>query len=379
MAGSMASSWLQSGVQGSLQLGLLPCSIEDAMHPGETRELFTFEDRFTALFKDAIAMHGCIGALLFTEEGEAVDLCTLLEVEDFKSDSYGSWARLKCVGRCMLSEMRTSANGYQVSNHVSVYMDEDEGGAAPALSQRARRVHASAAKQRRELYQLLAVDLDDFGRSSRTASPYVCVGPHKRDTPFGAFQGGVLDDDYDLFDLDEEAAAEAEAVEYVFVGLEHERPRAFGTTFFHCRDHGELDDEENGKSLDEMIATRYAVLTSSGAISSERGSSAGSGGSSSGGRGGGSSHRLPAASVQLQRGSGLKALLGDVWQVHSEAEAERQLFSFALAATLDPAQRFESLLMTDTTERIEFALDALTEQHYRLDQLLTRVGDRYTD
>lgn len=311
----------------------------------------------------------------------------------------------------MLSEMRTSANGYQVSNHVSVYMDEDEGGAAPALSQRARRVHASAAKQRRELYQLLAVDLDDFGRSSRTASPYVCVGPHKRDTPFGAFQGGVLDDDYDLFDLDEEAAAEAEAVEYVFVGLEHERPRAFGTTFFHCRDHGELDDEENGKrcahtmaipslsriaangtshterswfiqyprSLDEMIATRYAVLTSSGAISSERGSSAGSGGSSSGGRGGGSSHRLPAASVQLQRGSGLKALLGDVWQVHSEAEAERQLFSFALAATLDPAQRFESLLMTDTTERIEFALDALTEQHYRLDQLLTRVGDRYTD
>ena len=62
MAGSMASSWLQSGVQGSLQLGLLPCSIEDAMHPGETRELFTFEDRFTALFKDAIAMHGCMCA-----------------------------------------------------------------------------------------------------------------------------------------------------------------------------------------------------------------------------------------------------------------------------------------------------------------------------
>ena len=46
------------------------------------------------------------------------------------------------------------------------------------------------------------------------------------------------------------------AAECIFVGHSWDRPQQFGTCFYHRRDHGELDDEESGLDLDELLATR---------------------------------------------------------------------------------------------------------------------------
>jgi hypothetical protein len=71
-------------------------------------------------------------------------------------------------------------------------------------------------------------------------------------------------------ELDEELAFEHEedddyeddllAAECIFVGHSWDRPQQFGTCFYHCRDHGELDDEESGLDLDELLATRKEAL-----------------------------------------------------------------------------------------------------------------------
>ena len=48
---------------------------------------------------------------------------------------------------------------------------------------------------------------------------------------------------YEMHEDDEEEEEE----EYVYVGEPWERgPEGCGLCFFHCRDPGELDDEENG-------------------------------------------------------------------------------------------------------------------------------------
>ena len=123
---------------------------------------------------------------------------------------------------------------------------------------------------------------------------------------------------------------ELEDEEYVFVGEEWERPRGVGTCFFHCRDPGELDDEESGRELDQLVATRRAALVS---------------------------------------GEGLATAVGDAWGVASEAEAEAQLLSFAAVATLSPLERFEALLITDPAQRLTLALEALRDQQRNLQEM----------
>ena len=55
-------------------------------------------------------------------------------------------------------------------------------------------------------------------------------------------RSGVEDEAYEMYGDDEE-----EEEEYVYVGERWERgPEGCGLCFFHCRDPGELDDEENG-------------------------------------------------------------------------------------------------------------------------------------
>ena len=100
---------------------------------------------------------------------------------------------------------------------------------------------------------------------------------------------------------------------------------------------GELDDAENGASLAELVNTRRAVLT-------------------------GGAER------------GLLELGLDAWGVASEEEAQLQLSSFAAAATLSPMDRAQALLMKDTTQRQEFAQQALAQQQSLLAGLLTAAG-----
>jgi hypothetical protein len=62
--------------------------------------------------------------------------------------------------------------------------------------------------------------------------------------------------------------------------------------------------------------------------------------------------------------------MGPVWRVDSEAEAERQLLSYAAVATLPTNERVLALSMTSTTERLLHALCALRVSERRLAALL---------
>jgi len=56
-------------------------------------------------------------------------------------------------------------------------------------------------------------------------------------------RSGAEDEVYEMHEDDEEEEEE----EYVYVGEAWERgAEGCGLCFFHCRDPGELDDEENG-------------------------------------------------------------------------------------------------------------------------------------
>jgi len=342
-----ATRWLSSGR--SPQLGLLPFPLEDVMIPGETREVFMFEDRFHRCLSAEM-----VGGLLFTDDGEAVDVAMLLEVDEVFSDSYCVWARLKCVGRCKLSNLRRGTEHYHVAE-AELYTDDSSSIASDAAADEAsalclKKVHKGAAAQRRELLELLAVDVPEDELDS-VAAGLIHTSAHQRMAPFGAFY--VQLDEGLAFGLadDYEEEEDVEEAECVFVGQAWESPRQFGTCFYQCRDLGELDDEESGQELEQLVATRRKNLVPPPAEAGAAGDADGAG----------------APSVPLS------AALGEVWEEHDEACAERTLLSFAASATLGPLERAEALLMTDTSTRLRYALDKLTQQQQALSSMLVLV------
>ncbi len=122
--------------------------------------------------------------------------------------------------------------------------------------------------------------------------------------------------------------------DHVYVGKPWELPTALGCCYFRARDLGELDDEENGAELRQLVAARQAMLVVDGSTAS------------------------------------LLDAVGDAWEVVSEVEADLLLLSFAAAATLGPTDRAEALMMTDTSERLEHARRGLYEQQLLLRDLL---------
>jgi Lon protease-like protein len=91
------------------RLGLLPFLIDEVLLPGETKEVHLFEARFLTLFSDAAGKHqNCLGQLLLTPRGNAASISPLLVVEQSRRREVGVWARLKCVGRVRLSEIRNT-------------------------------------------------------------------------------------------------------------------------------------------------------------------------------------------------------------------------------------------------------------------------------
>lgn len=79
-----------------LELGLLPFSLDDALLPGETKQVHLFEARFIQLFAEAAGKHeNCLGALLVSPRGHAASVTTLLEVEEYRKEEFGVWANLK--------------------------------------------------------------------------------------------------------------------------------------------------------------------------------------------------------------------------------------------------------------------------------------------
>ena len=163
--------------------------------------------------------------------------------------------------------------------------------------------------------------------------------------------------------------------EHVYIGRPWERPHALGCCYFNARDLGELDDEENGSALDALIERRQAVLTSSTSTGTLSGTTSRSGTTSSS-----SCPDARCSRVTAESGPGPTLLdatsptlldaTSDLWQVHSEEQAERQLLSFAAAATLGPADRMQALTMSKTVQRLDFVLAELHEQRNLLTSLL---------
>eukprot|EP00966_Prymnesium_polylepis_P079460 1841576-Prymnesium_polylepis.1 len=99
-----SNAWLTHGrARGELKLGLLPFLLEHAMLPGETRDVFLFDESIKSCVSAAAATHGCVGGLLMNEDGSHFELTTLLRIDDIRADSDCTWARLSCIGRCLIS------------------------------------------------------------------------------------------------------------------------------------------------------------------------------------------------------------------------------------------------------------------------------------
>jgi len=100
------NEWLKLGDE-PRELGLLPFSIEEALLPGETKEVHLYEARFLKLFTDATQKQaGCLGQLLITPGGNAAAISPLLVVDESRRRDVGVWARLKCVARVRLVEIQ---------------------------------------------------------------------------------------------------------------------------------------------------------------------------------------------------------------------------------------------------------------------------------
>ena len=347
-----ANAWLAHGrAQGELKLGLLPFLLEHAMLPGETRDVFLFDDSLKECVSSAAATHKCVGGLMMNMDGSHFELLTLLRIDALRPDSDCTWVRLSCTGRCLINELRKKKrHGYRVA--VVSPCGDDSSGAAVPVPDELRAVHGQVASQRRQLKQTLlgesrfdAGTWETVGRDvpsnlgrdgSAGGNGALFVGADKCRAPFGVYES------YESF---EESGV---LCEHVYVGQQWERPHALGCCYFNARDLGELDDEENGAELPELLATRRKVLVGPTIDESRDDDGAEDG----------------------RRAAGLADAVGEAWGVASEDEAHLQLLSFAAAATLGPLDRAQALMLTDTERRLEFARGQLCEQQRLLTELL---------
>ena len=399
-AAALSTTLLGGLAPGKLKLGLLPFLLDQeeahVLLPGEALNVFLFEDSLQACVSAAAASEKCLGGLLMNEEGRPHELVMLLRIEEFRADAFCTWVRLVCIGRCRLSGAvrRHEQHGYRVAT-ISPFCDSVDASLSMTVSmttQALRIVHEDVASQRRRLALIMrqqaeempmcsldSLDTDqadskqvDSDVYSLPKGEYIYVGPDQRSTPFGIY------DSYES--LDEE---EGELCEHVYLGEPWEWPGRLGTCYFSPRDPGELDDDENGRELLQLIVTRRTALLN--AAGSSMGSSTGSSidavcsradrgtkGSSIG-----SSPSLPVDSTSppldapsSARDDALLDAVRDVWGVKSKEDAQLQLLSFAAAATLSPMERAQALMMQDTMQRLEFARDLLSGQQRLLSELL---------
>lgn len=323
-----AATWLNTGRQsGELKLPLLPFALEDIMQPGEQRDIFVFDSALQECIAAAVSRQDdCVGGLLFDESGSCCELALLLEVQDVKRDFVSTWARLRCVGRCVLHSpvKRHKKSGYRVAA-VDLYNDASEPESTPLLEEleeQVRDMHAQVATQRLELHAEL---VGSSGEDDRT-SPHIFVGAHNQLPPYGVF---VAEDDDD------------EEAELVYVGQPWERPNALGVCYFHCRDFGDLEDEENGMSLSALCESRRGALMAPG-------------------RG------VDGADTAAET---LADAVGELWETATDEDAQRVLLSFAASATLSATERMHALAMQDTAARLEYALKGLSDQNQYLDEM----------
>lgn len=380
-AAALSTTLLGGFAPGKLKLGLLPFLLDQeeahVLLPGEALNVFLFEDSLQACISAAAVSEKCVGGLLMNEEGRPHEIVMLLRIEEFRADAFCTWVRLVCIGRCSLSGAvrRHEQHGYRVAT-ISPFCDSVDASLSMTVSmttQAVRIMHEDVASQRRRLALIMRQQAEEMPMCSLDSldtdqadskqvnsdvyslpkSEYIYVGPDKRSTPFGIYDSfESLDDE----SLNEE---EGELCEHVYLGEPWEWPGRLGTCYFSPRDPGELDDDENGRELLQLIVTRRTALLN------DAGSSIGSS----------PSLLVDSAAPPLDapgsvRDDALFDAVRDVWGVTSKEQAQLQLLSFAAAATLSPMERAQALMMQDTMQRLEFARDLLGGQQRLLSELL---------
>lgn len=239
-----ASTWFRAGSNGKSKLALLPFALEDALQPGEARDIFLFDEGLIEALQSSAINHDCVGGLLFTDEGEAYDLAMLLQVDEVKiDDQFCAWGRIRCISRCKVSHIRKNKrHGYRVATatiYTDAHSDNGSGDSSRASAATAAQIetlrdtHEQVARARRELFSLLGGD--DSGDREDEMSEHIYTSPDRRRSPFGLFMAGDEFDGDDDDDDDDDNEAE-----YVFIGQPWERPGAMGMCFFDCRDPGEV-------------------------------------------------------------------------------------------------------------------------------------------
>lgn len=380
-AAALSTTLLGGFAPGKLKLGLLPFLLDQeeahVLLPGEALNVFLFEDSLQACISAAAVSEKCVGGLLMNEEGRPHEIVMLLRIEEFRADAFCTWVRLVCIGRCSLSGAvrRHEQHGYRVAT-ISPFCDSVDASLSMTVSmttQAVRIMHEDVASQRRRLALIMRQQAEEMPMCSLDSldtdqadskqvnsdvyslpkSEYIYVGPDKRSTPFGIYDSfESLDDE----SLNEE---EGELCEHVYLGEPWEWPGRLGTCYFSPRDPGELDDDENGRELLQLIVTRRTALLN------DAGSSIGSSPSLLV-----DSTAPPLDAPGSVRDDALFDAVRDVWGVTSKEQAQLQLLSFAAAATLSPMERAQALMMQDTMQRLEFARDLLGGQQRLLSELL---------
>jgi len=380
-AAALSTTLLGGFAPGKLKLGLLPFLLDQeeahVLLPGEALNVFLFEDSLQACISAAAVSEKCVGGLLMNEEGRPHEIVMLLRIEEFRADAFCTWVRLVCIGRCSLSGAvrRHEQHGYRVAT-ISPFCDSVDASLSMTVSmttQAVRIVHEDVASQRRRLALIMRQQAEEMPMCSLDSldtdqadskqvnsdvyslpkSEYIYVGPDKRSTPFGIY------DSYESLDDESLNEEEGELCEHVYLGEPWEWPGRLGTCYFSPRDPGELDDDENGRELLQLIVTRRTALLN------DAGSSIGSSPSLLV-----DSTAPPLDAPGSVRDDALFDAVRDVWGVTSKEQAQLQLLSFAAAATLSPMERAQALMMQDTMQRLEFARDLLGGQQRLLSELL---------
>lgn len=392
-----AGSWATASRTAQLKLGLLPFPISEALLPGESKQVHLYEARFIQLFVHARESHSCCGQMLFTDAGDVVGVTSLLEVQEYRQESVGVWARLRCVGRVQLNELEQTDFDY-VSAKASLLHDEpdepvesgvvkdavaasgeplDGNGTAPeavslsdleaaaalAASREGTAWREQTAGSKASLMEALqrAAELSGVPRESILESAGEMLG--SLETQLREAHASVAGMRRRL--KRESAESEEGAAEVPSTGETDET----GTRVEWGHELSRWT-VESCSNLDEIADRRRTELTSvtrSYPVSGDGDVEAVDGDRGDGGA------RAEAPSL-------LEAM-GPVWRVDSEAEAERQLLSYAAVATLPTNERVLALSMTSTTERLLHALCALRVHERRLAALLalrqaeTQPGD----
>ena len=174
------------------------------MLPGETRDVWLFDEPLKQCVATAAATHSYVGGLLMNEEqGSPYELAMVLRIADIKdgADDGTMWVQLVCTSRCKIGTVRRNKQyGYRVAV-VMPYSDSVDTSVTTSLDE-LRALHSTVASLRRQLHRRLldAASFDSgtwealsrqpsFEKAPRERDERIFVGPdHQVQVPFGVYE-----------------------------------------------------------------------------------------------------------------------------------------------------------------------------------------------